>query len=135
MYEFKKHTQHTHTWDRTTKSIIHPEMTPTTPPYLPQPPPPQELNRTTNYVPCLHPNRTNLMTVRRFTVAFFQIFTKGFVELLAEIGSARQRKNQNQTKATEYAGQSVTGGARATMHLHDGRTICSHSFARSTLSR
>lgn len=35
----------------------------------------------------VYPQPIKLMILRRFTVAFFQIFTKGLIKLLPEIGA------------------------------------------------
>lgn len=78
---------------------------------------------------------TNLMIVRRFTVAFFQIFTKGLLELFAQIGTTRQGKDQGQTKAAQHTGQSITSRQRATVYVYDSRTVCSYSVTGSTLQR
>lgn len=66
-----------------------------------------EKERTAHTEPC-ESHSTNLMIVRRFTVAFFQIFTKGLIELFAEIGSAWQGKSQSQEKAIKYTGLAFT---------------------------
>lgn len=73
------------------------------------------------------------MIVRRFTVAFFQIFTKGLIELFAEIGSAGQGKSQSQEKAIKYTGLAFTCTQWAPMHLYDSRTICTlEKWSQST---
>lgn len=39
----------------------------------------------------VYPQPIKLMILRRFTVAFFQIFTKGLIKLLPQIGAGWQR--------------------------------------------
>lgn len=64
------------------------------------------------------------MIVRRFTVAFFQIFTKGLVVVLAEIGSPRQGQGEGQAKAAQHSGVAVARPPGAPVHLHVRRAVC-----------
>lgn len=78
------------------------------------------------------------MTVRRFTVALFQIFTKGLLIVLAEAGRARHQKRQgvqDEAEAAQHTGQSVARCPRAAVHLYDGRAVRAHPLAGSALQR